>query len=73
NVPFVANIPTEEVFTVPLKEGVNGTVASTKPLNYSGNVIENFSFTFEKGRIVGIAAETGYETLAQLIDTDEGS
>ncbi|MFT9847037.1 aminopeptidase [Aneurinibacillus sp. REN35] len=73
DVPFIANIPTEEVFTVPLKEGVNGTVASTKPLNYGGNLIENFSLTFEKGRIVDIKAETGYETLKQLIDTDEGS
>ena len=72
-VPFVANIPTEEVFTTPLKEGVNGTVQSTKPLNYGGNVIENFSLTFEKGRIVSFTAESGYETLQRLIETDEGS
>jgi len=72
-IPFVANIPTEEVFTTPLKDGVNGTVQSTKPLNYGGNVIENFSLTFEKGRIVSFTAETGYETLKRLIETDEGS
>lgn len=71
--PFVANIPTEEVFTTPLKEGVNGTVQSTKPLNYGGNVIENFSLTFENGRIVSFTAETGYETLKRLVETDEGS
>ncbi|RBW71016.1 aminopeptidase [Bacillus taeanensis] len=70
---FVANMPTEEVFTTPLKEGVNGTVSSTKPLNYSGNVIENFKLTFENGRIVHYEAETGYETLKRLIETDEGS
>ncbi len=70
---FVANIPTEEVFTMPLKEGVNGTVSSTKPLSYGGNVIDNFSITFEKGRIVDYKAETGYETLKHLVETDEGS
>ena len=70
---FVANIPTEEVFTMPAKEGVNGTVASTKPLSYGGNLIDNFSLTFEKGRIVDFSAEQGYETLKHLIETDEGS
>jgi aminopeptidase len=73
DIPFVANMPTEEVFTTPLKEGVNGTVSSTKPLNYSGNVIENFTLTFKNGKIVHYEAETGYETLKRLIETDEGS
>jgi aminopeptidase len=70
---FIANMPTEEVFTTPLKTGVNGTVRSSKPLNYGGNLIENFTLTFENGRIVGIEAEEGYETLQKLVDTDEGS
>ncbi|TLS36979.1 aminopeptidase [Pseudalkalibacillus caeni] len=70
---FVANMPTEEVFTTPLKDGVNGTVSSTKPLSYGGNLIENFSLTFEKGKIVDYKAEEGYETLKRLIETDEGS
>ncbi|MBO9130151.1 aminopeptidase [Bacillus sp. 165] len=72
-VSFTANIPTEEVFTLPLQTGVNGYVSSTKPLNYSGNVIENFTLTFESGRIVDYKAETGEETLRHLIETDEGS
>ncbi|MCT8138171.1 aminopeptidase [Anaerobacillus sp. CMMVII] len=72
-ISFVANMPTEEVFTLPKKDGVNGVVASTKPLNYSGNVIDNFSLTFENGKIVDFTAETGYETLKRLIETDEGS
>ncbi|GEN33162.1 MULTISPECIES: aminopeptidase [Aneurinibacillus] len=72
-VDFIANIPTEEVFTVPLKEGVNGVVRSTKPLNYGGNIIENFTLTFEKGRIVDVQAETGRDILEQLIETDEGA
>jgi aminopeptidase len=70
---FMANMPTEEVFTVPFKDGVNGTVASTKPLSYSGNIIDHFSITFENGRIVGVKAEEGEEILKRLVDTDEGS
>lgn len=70
---FMANMPTEEVFTAPLKEGVNGVVRSTRPLSHSGNLIENFSLTFEKGRIVDFSAEKGYETLKRIIETDEGS
>jgi aminopeptidase len=70
---FMANMPTEEVFTAPLKTGANGTVTSTKPLSYAGNLIENFSLTFENGRITDYSAEHGYETLKGLIETDEGS
>ncbi|MCH6267359.1 aminopeptidase [Neobacillus citreus] len=72
-VEFMANMPTEEVFTVPLKTGVNGTVTSTKPLSYSGNIIDRFSITFENGRIVGVKAEEGEEVLKHLVETDEGS
>lgn len=72
-VEFIANMPTEEVFTLPKKTGVNGTVVSSKPLNYNGNLIENFSLTFKDGKIVDFKAEKGYETLKQLIETDEGS
>jgi aminopeptidase len=70
---FMANMPTEEVFTVPFKTGVNGTVASTKPLSYGGNIIDRFSVTFESGKIVGVKAEEGEEILKRLVDTDEGS
>lgn len=70
---FVANMPTEEVFTTPSKEGVNGVVRSTKPLSYGGNLIKDFTLTFEKGRIVDFTAQTGYEVLKRLIETDEGS
>ncbi len=70
---FIPNIPTEEVFTAPLKDGVNGVVSSTKPLNLRGNLIENFSLTFENGKIVDVKAEKGLETLKRLIETDEGS
>ncbi|MBU3072154.1 aminopeptidase [Clostridium estertheticum] len=72
-VEFIANMPTEEVFTLPKKTGVNGIVVSSKPLNYNGNLIENFSLTFEKGKVVDFKAETGYDILKSIIETDEGS
>ncbi|MVX64791.1 aminopeptidase [Clostridium chromiireducens] len=72
-VTFVANIPTEEVFTLPKKDGVNGYVTSKKPLNYGGNVIDNFKLTFKDGKIIGFNAEKGEEILKGLLDTDEGA
>lgn len=70
---FMANMPTEEVFTAPFKTGVNGFVSSTKPLSYGGNIIDQFKITFENGRIVDVSAEQGEEVLKQLVATDEGS
>nr|WP_226581621.1 aminopeptidase [Halobacillus litoralis] len=72
-VQFNPNMPTEEVFTAPHKYGVDGTVASTKPLNYGGNVIDNFTLTFKEGKVVDFTAEEGSETLQHLLETDEGS
>ncbi|MBB5174151.1 aminopeptidase [Texcoconibacillus texcoconensis] len=72
-VHFVANMPTEEVFTVPKKDGVNGYVTNSKPLNYGGNVIDNFTLTFENGKVVDFTAEEGYDTLKHLLETDEGA
>jgi aminopeptidase len=72
-IDFIPNMPTEEVFTMPKKKGVIGTVVSSMPLNYNGNLIQNFSLTFKDGRIVDFSAEKGYETLKNLIETDEGS
>ncbi|WP_297629614.1 aminopeptidase [uncultured Clostridium sp.] len=72
-VEFIANIPTEEIFTLPLKTGVNGIVYSTKPLNHNGTLINEFSLTFKDGRIVDFTAKEGYDALKELIETDEGS
>ncbi|MCP3027461.1 aminopeptidase [Halobacillus sp. A5] len=72
-IAFNPNMPTEEVFTAPHKYGVNGHVASTKPLNYGGNVIDRFTLTFENGKVVDYKAEEGEETLKHLLETDEGS
>jgi aminopeptidase len=72
-VPFNANIPTEEVFTLPDKRGVNGTVSSTMPLNVNGQVIDRFSLTFKDGAVVDFKAEKGEAALKHVLDTDKGS
>lgn len=70
---FVANMPTEEVFSMPHKYGVNGTLKATKPLVYSGNLIDDFSFEFKDGKIISFKAGKGQEVLEKLIETDEGA
>lgn len=72
-IEFISNIPVEEVYTAPLKTGVNGYVTSTKPLSYGGNIIDDFTLTFENGRIISVEAKKGEEILKNLIATDEGS
>ena len=68
-----ANIPTEEVFTTPHKDRVDGVVRSTKPLSYQGTLIEDISVRFEKGAIVDATASSGAEVLRKVIATDEGA
>ncbi|SFB26176.1 MULTISPECIES: aminopeptidase [unclassified Bacillus (in: firmicutes)] len=72
-VEFIANMPTEEIFTVPKKTAVNGKVVASKPLHYNGNLIEDFYLTFKDGKVVEYDAKNGLETLKKLIETDEGS
>ena len=67
------NIPTEECFTTPHKDRVNGHVAATKPLSYQGTLIEDIRCTFENGRIVKATASAGKEALLKLIATDKGA
>ena len=73
NTYFAPNMPTEEVFTMPLKTGVNGVVYSTKPLNYAGNTIDEFKLIFKDGKVMDFDAKVGKETLGLLLDTDEGA
>lgn len=70
---FMANMPTEEVYTLPMKQGVNGYVSNTKPLIYQGNIIDGFKLTFEEGKIVKAEAQVGHDLLQELINVDEGS
>lgn len=71
--PFIANIPTEEVFTAPDRNNVNGYVTNKLPLSYNGNIIDGFTLTFKDGEIIDVKAEKGEAVLKDLIETDEGS
>ena len=73
DVTFVANMPTEEVYTLPNKTGVNGYVSNTKPLVYQGNIIDDFTLTFKDGKIIKAEAGIGNDLLQQLMSVDEGS
>lgn len=70
---FVANMPTEEVFTSPDFRNISGTVTSTKPLSYAGVLINDIQLTFEAGKIVSATASSGEAVLQQLISTDDGA
>ena len=70
---FIANMPTEEVFTAPRRNGVNGHVGNTMPFNYSGTLIDDFMLTFEDGKIVSMTAKVGEEVFEKVLNTDEGS
>lgn len=70
---FMANMPTEEIFTAPDRRVVDGVVASTKPLAYAGQVITGISLTFKDGAIIDVKAEQGEEVLKALVEMDEGS
>lgn len=72
-VEFVANIPTEEIFTMPHREKVNGVVMSSKPLIYGGSVIDKFTLTFKDGEVINYSAEVGEEILGKLLSMDENS
>jgi aminopeptidase len=69
----IPNMPTEEVFTTPHKDFVDGFVTSTKPLSYQGTLIENIRVKFEKGRIVEATAKQGETVLQRMIETDDGA
>ncbi len=68
-----ANIPTEECFTTPHKDRVNGTVTASKPLSHQGTLIQDISVRFESGRIVEANASAGQDALRKLLAVDEGA
>jgi len=72
-IPFTANLPTEEVFSMPDKDRVDGWVRATKPLSYGGTMIENFSLRFSKGEVVEMKAEKGEAVLKRLLESDNGA
>ncbi len=72
-IEFVANMPTEEVFTAPHRLKIDGVVHSALPLCENGQIIDNFTLQFKKGKIVSFSAEKGYDVLKNIIETDKGT
>ena len=72
-IDFTANMPTEEVFSMPKRDGVNGVVVSTKPLSLNGQLVENFKVTFKDGKAVEVTAQKGLDVLETMLDMDESS
>lgn len=72
-VEFVANLPTEEIFTAPHKDRVDGVLVSALPLCDNGKIVDKFKITFKAGKIVDYSAEQGFDALKNLIETDEGT
>jgi aminopeptidase len=72
-VEFIPNMPTEELFTAPHKDRVNGIVYGTKPYVYNGSLIDEFVLTFKDGKVVDYDAKVGKDLLKSLLETDEGA
>ena len=72
-IPFTANLPTEEVFSMAHKDRVDGVVRSSKPLSYGGTLIDGFTLHFEKGRVTKVSADRNVDMLQRMLDTDEGA
>jgi len=71
--PFMPNMPTEEIFTAPHRERVDGVVKASMPLANGGSVIDDFTLRFEKGVVVEARAGSGQAALERILDTDEGA
>ncbi len=68
---YVANMPTEEVFTTPDSRRTEGVVRSTRPLSLYGQVISGLEVRFENGRMVDVQAKQGAEVIRSQLETDE--
>ncbi len=72
-VEFIANMPTEEVFTAPHRLKTTGVIKSSMPLSHNGNIIDDFYITLKDGKIVDFGAKVGYDVLKNIISTDNGT
>lgn len=70
---FVPNIPTEEIFTAPKRDSVNGVIFASMPLVLDGNIIENIKFVLKDGKIVEAYADKGLDVLKNAISVDDGA
>jgi aminopeptidase len=71
--PFVANLPTEEIFTAPHRDSATGFLRASRPVSYSGAVIDGIELEFKNGRVTAASARTGADLLARLLETDDGA
>ncbi|MFX0040261.1 MAG: aminopeptidase [Promethearchaeota archaeon] len=72
-IDFIANLPTEEIYTLPHKDRVDGVVKTTRPVFYQGKVIEDCVFKFSEGKIIEAKAKIGNDILQKILDSDEGA
>lgn len=72
-IEFTPNIPTEEVYTLPDRNNINGTVRSTKPLNHGGSLVEGLEVTFKNGRVTRFKATKGKDVFQNILDIDPGA
>ncbi|GAB4504365.1 MAG: aminopeptidase [Anaerolineales bacterium] len=72
-IEYIANLPTEEVFTLPHKDRIHGHVSASLPLSYGGALMEDFFLTFENGRVVKASAKKGEAILQKLLASDAGA
>lgn len=72
-IEFVANMPTEEIFTAPKLDGINGVVYASKPLVLGGNIVDGFHLVLKDGKVVEVHAEVGEEILKHEMSIDEGA
>jgi aminopeptidase len=72
-VKFIPNMPTEEIFTAPDRNNINGKLKSTLPLSYNGVLIDGMEFDFKDGEVINYSSETGEESLKMLLEMDEGA
>ncbi len=70
---FIANIPTEEVYSMPHNKRTNGKVYASKPLSYNGNLIDEFWFEFKDGEVIDYDAKVGKDMLDSMFSVDEGA
>lgn len=70
---FFPNIPTEEVFSMPDADRVDGTLRATMPLSLRGQIVDQFGFSFRDGKVVEHYAGKGKKILDDLLNTDEGA
>ena len=70
---FNPNIPSEEVFTTPMRGKAEGTLVASKPLSYQGQLIEDFSISFKDGKVSEVKARKNQQLLEKMVKMDEGA